>query len=156
MTRPIKKTIIPVFAALMMSSTGIQAQTIAQADNNNLCGAHTWHQVSTPQGDWSARLLVVNQQGSFVNEQCEEITEFNIRPGEPFTFGMRFGDEADFNFAYSLTLVHQDSKAIKKPICHYFVSAMGPGVPQIIPSWINNPSFCNVLKEKLKTDFAVG
>lgn len=155
-----KRIISAAFLIGMFSSAYAETTALPYVDtledDNNYCHVHTWHKVSTNDGQWTGKLVLINQAGSFVNEQCEPITEFEIDPDKPFKFGMQFEEGADFNFAYSLSMIHMDSSAKKKPICHYFISAMGPGIPQIIPLWINNPLFCNVMKSKNKTDFFVG
>lgn len=101
---------------------------------------HTWHNVTSLNGTWHARLQGINEQAYFYNADGTPRSEFTVNQTTPERYGFGFPEGTDFNIAYTLTLTQEDSNNVSRfssKACVYVVTASGPGQPDIRASSFN-------------------
>jgi hypothetical protein len=119
---------------------------------------HTWHTVSTSDGAWHARLQMINEGGSFVARDGSALTTFAINPNLSQDFGFIFDADADFNVAYTLTLVQDEpknAKSFSSKACVYVITASGPAKPDIRASSFNGAKCESKIVHGVGEDFFV-
>lgn len=110
--------------------------TCALADNKT---PHTWHTVRAENGTWDAKLQMLNQGGSFVTRDGVSLNNFTINPAKTLDYGFIFYDGADFDVAYTLTMIERNSDNLRfqSKTCVYLITASGPAKPDIRVSSFN-------------------
>ncbi|KGP62949.1 hypothetical protein EP47_07475 [Legionella norrlandica] len=116
------RRILTLILGLVLSS--------AHAGGLGACGVHTWHEVVSKSGSWKVTFKMISQNGQFVDPSCADITEIGLTEDNSLTYGFKFSKEADFNIAYTVTAVNQDSNFQSKA-CVFVVTANGPAQPDI-------------------------
>ncbi len=94
---------------------------------------HTWSTVSSLQGNWHAKLAMINEDGYFVDKSEALLSNFDVSPGNDFTYGFGLGENVDFNLAYSLTLTAAKSPHLgfTSKACVFIVTAPSPAKPDV-------------------------
>jgi|GEM_PF-1779430 hypothetical protein len=106
---------------------------------------HTWHNINAENGEWVAKLQMLNEKGIFVLPDGTSVSEFKVSTGSPKRYGFEFDPNDDFDVAYTLTLVQQNENAgnqsnstmFKSKACVYVITADGPAKPDIRVSSFN-------------------
>ncbi len=107
---------------------------IAGFSQTSLGTPHTWHIVSAAGGTetWKCQLADAYETNFyFVDKNLRNITEFEINPQSPFTFGFAFGDNVDFNLSYTLACTQQNGESMGSPKTVFVIGANGPADPDI-------------------------
>ena len=92
---------------------------------------HTWHTVSTTEGTWHAKLQNLNQESYFVDRAGASINQFVIHPNRSQDYGFGFYPGADFNIAYTLTIIEESTFNFSSKACVYVITASAPATPDI-------------------------
>lgn len=100
---------------------------------------HTWHTITSDNGDWQGKLQMINQGGDFVTPQGNLLHAFNISPTTHQDYGFSFNRGDDFDVAYTLTLTQKNNSDnfFQSKACVYVVTASGPAKPDIRVSEFN-------------------
>ncbi|CAE7754213.1 ANKRD17 [Symbiodinium microadriaticum] len=80
-------------------------------------GVHTWHAVTAMRGTWEAELSFINEGSAaeFYSPNCSSLSTFEVVSGQPAantSFGFAFGPRADFDIAYTLTVVRSSAEPL--------------------------------------------
>ncbi|CAE7431716.1 ANKRD17, partial [Symbiodinium sp. CCMP2456] len=77
-------------------------------------GVHTWHTVTAMRGIWKAELSGINEGSAaeFYSHNCSSLSTFEIEPAANTSFGFEFGPGADFDIAYTLTVVRSSAEPL--------------------------------------------
>ncbi len=101
----------------------------AQKYTTHKCKAHTWNDIVSGSGVWSGQLTPIYEKSYFVTPNCKEFNHFTTTN---MTFGFIYGDNANFNLAYTLTLVSNNpSPAMASKSCIFVITAFKPADPDI-------------------------
>jgi len=127
---------------LMIGLTAIAISTGLSANSLNSCGIHTWHNVIANQGSWKVTLQIINQQEHawFTDQNCVKINSLTVSPTNTPKFGFGFDGQADFDVAYTLTMVQDKNSSIPQfnsKACVFIVTAKGPAKPDVVVSNYN-------------------
>lgn len=120
---------------------------------------HTWHNVSSTNGTWQASLQMINQDGYFVGRDTISASNFTISQNKSFDYGFGFNVGADFDIAYSLTLVQQRPQTARQftsKACVYVITASGPARPDVRVSSFNGAKCDWKVQDGVGEDFIVG
>lgn len=93
-------------------------------------GIHTWHNVNAKEGQWKVTLQSISQEGRFTDEACNALTTTTLAAGNPLIYGFGFSRNADFDIAYTLTAVKQET-SFQSKACVFVITAKGPAQPDI-------------------------
>ncbi|KTD34786.1 hypothetical protein Lmor_1319 [Legionella moravica] len=93
-------------------------------------GIHTWHNVTSKDGQWKLTLQSISQEGSFSDSLCNSIHSTELGPESVFIYGFGFPKDADFDIAYTLTAVKQ-APSFESRACVFVITAKGPAQPDI-------------------------
>lgn len=119
---------------------------------------HTWHTVQSQNGRWHAQLQMINQKGSFVSRDGSPINTFTIDLNKPQDYGFVLDPDNDFDVAYTLTLVKEESEKTKQfssKTCVYVITASSPAQPDIRPSSFNGAKCEWIINHGIGEDFIV-
>ena len=114
---------------LFLLFTMVSGQLYATQQCN---GIHTWHNVSSKEGQWKIVLQPINQYAIFTDLSCNVITNATITDAIPLVYGFGFSKDADFNIAYTLTAIKQEP-GFESKACVFVITANGPAQPDITP-----------------------
>ncbi|MGM9452850.1 hypothetical protein ACTAZI_05870 [Legionella bozemanae] len=96
------------------------------------CPVHTWHNVSSLNGEWEVNLRMINEDGLLVDQSCQPINRVRISTANPLTYGFGFKEDATFDIAYTVTVVQSTEGArFESKTCVFVVTANGPAQPDI-------------------------
>lgn len=93
--------------------------------------AHTWHNVYSKNGTWKGTLQTINEDASFVAEDGSPISSFTVSEASPQKFGFIYGEDSDFDVAYTLTLTQNQLELFTSKTCVFVITAKGPAQPDI-------------------------
>lgn len=129
---------------------------LSAATMTNEATAYTWHTVRTSAGEWTANIGMINEAGFFVNRKGERINSFLIDANHSYDFGFGFDDNADFNIAYSLTVVQNEKvKQFTSKACVFIITATAPAKPDIKTMSYNGAKCDSVTVPHQGVDFNV-
>ncbi|OGT46607.1 MAG: hypothetical protein A3E83_07335 [Gammaproteobacteria bacterium RIFCSPHIGHO2_12_FULL_41_20] len=134
---------------------------MCQAGALNTCDTHTWHTIISNEGNWKATLQVINQMEHawFTDQSCSRIHSLGVSPMNLAQFGFGFDSQADFDVAYTLTLVQDKNPATShftSKACVFVITAKGPANPDVaVNSYHGAKCDWKVVKGKGE-DFYVG
>jgi len=120
---------------------------------------HTWHTVRALDGQWVAKLQMLNESGSFVTREDTALTAFTLSPSHSQDYGFKFAPGADFDIAYTLTLTQTNAAMTPQFVskaCVYVVTASGPAKPDIRVSSFNGAKCDWNVVAGIGEDFTVG
>ncbi|WP_298627468.1 hypothetical protein [uncultured Legionella sp.] len=104
---------------------------VGQVNAFPLCpGIHTWHNVTSTDGQWSLTLQPINQQGVFTDSSCNTLRTATLSSDAAFIYGFGFPADADFDIAYTLTAVKKET-SFESKACVFVITARGPAQPDI-------------------------
>lgn len=126
------QTLKKIYALSLLLTVITGTTTIANAHP-----IHTWHTVSATHGSWQGKLYMINENGHFANREGNQIKDFTVQKDQSFDYGFSFEKGADFDIAYTLTLVEKTSAAFVSKACVYVITAEGPAKPDIRISSFN-------------------
>lgn len=119
--------------------------------------AHTWHVISSTNGEWHGNLRMINEIGSFVGEDgVSSIDSFSVSTQKPLKYGFIFDPSDDFDVTYTLTMTQDDVKAFTSKACVYVITAKGPAMPDIRPVSYNGAKCDYNTVHGVGEDFTVG
>ena len=120
---------------------------------------HTWHAVNATQGQWNVSLRVINEPDHawFVDLNDQKISGFKLSSTSPQKYGFAFDGGADFDVAYTVTLVEQAGASnFTSKTCVYVVTAKGAATPDITPLSYNGANCQWRVNPGTGEDFIVG
>ena len=122
--------------SIALFTTFLSMSTLATANTfDRPCGAHTWHTIYTNQEGWKGTLQMINQvdHAWFMKPDCSKLNTFSMNATQQTQkFGFAFDEQADFDVAYTLTLVqNNDAPSFTSKACVFIVTAKGPAQPDV-------------------------
>lgn len=126
-----------ILPLLFISS--LLASSIRNEQLDHKCGAHTWSAVGAYDNIWKGQLAPIFEDSWFVDENCTKFNTFDISQWGLVTFGFKFGNDVNFNMAYTLTLVEDTGmREMVTKACIYIITATSPAHPDIRIESYNN------------------
>ncbi len=94
------------------------------------CEAHTWNNIISESGVWSGQLASIYEKSYFVTPNCHKFNHLTISSN--LTYGFIYADNANFNLAYTLTLVSDNPQPLmSSKACIFIITAFKPADPDI-------------------------
>jgi len=119
----LRKIILSLSACIGMINIALAS---SQCDN-----VHVWDTVFSKNGTWTVTIQPLNEKSSFVKPDCSPISSFMIDSSTSQQYGFSFPSGDDFDVAYTLTLVQQNTTQFSSKACVFIVTAKSPANPDI-------------------------
>jgi hypothetical protein len=115
--------------------SAIIALSVCTATQANVSNVHTWTTVYSLNGTWSGTLSSINEHATFVDANGQPMSQFTIDELTPVKYGFSFGENDDFDVAYTLTMTQkntqQSNSLFSSKTCVFVVTAISPAHPDI-------------------------
>jgi hypothetical protein len=118
---------------------------------------HSWHNVTSQNGQWHATLKGINELSNFVAaDGITPVSTFSVNPQSSFKYGFSFDPKDDFNVAYTLTLTQESVESFSSKTCVFIITANGPANPDIRPISYNGAKCEYTVVQGVGEDYSVG
>ncbi len=138
---------------ILLTPILLLASSIAMANSP----IHSWHNVTSQNGQWHATLKGINELSIFVAaDGITPISTFSVNPQCPAKYGFGFDPSDDFNVAYTLTLTQDSVATFSSKACVFIITANGPANPDIRPISYNGAKCEYTIVQGVGEDYSVG